>query len=414
MRTFSLPDLGEGLHEATLVEWHVQVGDQVEVDQLLVSVETAKAVVDVPAPFAARIERLGAEPGDTVKVGQVLVFFDSQDQTEAGQKAAEAASGSVSVVGRLSHAAQVEVQEEQFKVGAGRTGVARSPSHTSSQEIRRPVSALRPSVLAFAERMQVRPQLQRLVQQADADPSVIGFAEVVALARPAATSPAGGRESVQGEPLQGIRKYMAEASARSQAEVAAVTLWDEVDVSEWYGKADILLRAMSALVKAVQSVPLLNAHFDTASQCLRCYESIALGLAVNTEDGLLVPVIRDLANKIQTPQALRKEVDALVQQAKQRKLAPAQMQGATISLTNFGTLAGRFATPMIVPPQVAIVGLGRIYASPIVQQSAGEARVVPGYLLPVSLSFDHRVASGGEAAAFLSALLQGLRGDDLG
>lgn len=403
MKAFVLPDLGEGLHEAELLQWHVAVGDEVQVDQLLVSVETAKAIVDVPSPWAGRIARFGAEVGDIVKVGQMLVEIGEAEAAPEMQTR-EAPAASVSVVGELKHAVAQSVMEERFSVGAGRR-----PLSTSGQR-------LKPAVLAFAHRLGVAEQVSALSQNLEHG-GPIDHARVVELYHSRTKPTLAPRTQVTDVDkdgyLKGARRQMALSSQQSISKVAAVTLFEDADISHWDASVDITVRCIQALVTACSVVPLLNAHFDQQNCQLKLFDQVNLGLAVDTGERLMVPVLRQAERLCHNAKACRDALDQLLEDCLNHRLKPKDFSGATLTLSNFGPLGGRYATPMIVPPQVAILGTGRLLKTPIVrsengQDSNGQDRIVIGKLLPLSLTFDHQVATGREAAQFLAVVKQEL------
>ena len=409
MKAFVLPDLGEGLHEAELLQWHVAVGDEVQVDQLLVSVETAKAIVDVPSPWAGRIARLGADVGAVVKVGQTLVEIGEVDAESMTQTKEESAA-SVSVVGELKHAVVQPAAEERFSVGAGRR-----PLSASGQR-------LKPAVLAFAHRLGVAEQVSALSQNPEQGGS-IDHARVVELYQSRTEPDLAPRSHISDVDsdghLKGARRQMALSSQQSISKVAAVTLFDDADISHWDASADITVRCIQALVTACSVVPLLNAHFDQQKSQLTLFDQVDLGLAVDTGERLLVPVLRQAERFFHNERsghdanACRAALDQLLKDCFEHRLKPKDFSGATLTLSNFGPLGGRYATPMIVPPQVAILGTGRLIKTPIVrtkngQDSNGQDNIVIGKLLPLSLTFDHQIAAGREAAQFLAVVKQEL------
>jgi 2-oxoisovalerate dehydrogenase E2 component (dihydrolipoyl transacylase) len=356
MTGFALPDLGEGLQEAEIVAWHVAEGDHVVADQPLVSVETEKAVVEVPSPQSGRIARLLAKPGDRVKVGAPIMLFEEGAHGDTG-----------TVVGELARA---------------------QPA--------RPPRSVEPRILAS-------PSVRSLARERG-----------VELASISGTGPAGvvtradveraAREAPSGEALQGVRRAMAVNMARAHAEVVPATLWDDADVAGWWSpEADVTLRLVRAIAAACRAAPSLNARYDGKSMQRRLPSQIDLGIAVDTAEGLIVPVLRDIGRR--DPAALRRELDALKAATRSRKVALADLRDPTITLSNFGTLAGRHAALVVLPPQVAIVGAGRIM--PEARPSAEGVTFRP--ILPLSLTFDHRVVTGGEAARFLKAMIEDLQ-----
>lgn len=373
---FRLPDLGEGLEEAEIVAWHVGVGDHVVADQLLVSVETDKAVVEVPSPRAGVIEKLFAAAGEIVKVGDPLVAF--------GAPAAAVDAGAI--VGELASAPD-----------------APAPAATAV-----PASSAAPPPPPTGRKL-AAPAARALAREAGLDiaavrPSAgaghIGLEDVRAVlaARPAPTEPAAGAT-----PLRGPRRAMARAMARARDRVARATATDRADVARWAATdTDVTLRLVRAVAAAAAAEPALNAWFDDAAETVTRHERIDLGLAVDTPDGLFVPVLRDAG--AMTEAEIEAERARLLAAVRARRAQPADLRNPTITLSNFGMIAGRHADLVVVPPQVAILGAGRI--GPDWVERGGEAAV--GRCLPLSLSFDHRVVTGGEAARFLRAVIDDL------
>lgn len=375
MRVFALPDLGEGLQEAEIVEWHVEVGATAVADQPLVSVETDKAVVEIPSPRTARITRRFGEPGDVIRVGAPLAEFEADPADEgAGDPGA--------IVGELSRDA---ASASTPQTGGRRTA---SPRESAGAGAGARVKAA-PAVRARARALGI--ELEGVVGSGPAGVVTTADVERAALERGGYT------------PLRGARRSMADHMARAQAEVARTTVVDEADVDVWRPDTDVTSRLVGAIVAACRAEPALNAWYDARAGGRIVHERIDLGLAVDTPEGLFVPVLRDAANI--TGSALRERIVSLREAAEQRTLTPDSMRGPTFSLSNFGTLAGRFAVLMLVPPQVAILGAGRIEER--VVALAGQP--VIHRMLPLSLTFDHRVVTGGEAARFLAALIGDLQ-----
>jgi pyruvate dehydrogenase E2 component (dihydrolipoamide acetyltransferase) len=196
-----------------------------------------------------------------------------------------------------------------------------------------------------------------------------------------------------------MRATMARNMAAAHQEVAAVTVIDDADVEHWPKGTSALARLARAMVAAAKAEPGLNAWYDAKSDARTVREEVDLGIAVDLPDGLLVPVLRN-AHKI-AGDALAAQLEELVKKARERTLSPEMLRGATITLSNFGAIGGRYASPMVVPPQVAILGAGRIERRPVV---TADGAIAAHRVLPLSLTFDHRAATGGEAARFLNAV----------
>jgi 2-oxoisovalerate dehydrogenase E2 component (dihydrolipoyl transacylase) len=360
MKIFMLPDLGEGLHEAEIVSWHVSEGDHIVADQPLVSVETDKAVVEIPSPQSGTIARLLARPGDRIKVGAPLVEFEQDGHADTG-----------AVVGTLAPEPSREVPHL--------AAAAAVPHIVATPAVR---ALARERGVDLAELTGTGPG--GAITRADVD-------RVVAAGQ------------TGGERLRGVRRAMAINMARAHVEVVPATLWDEVDIEAWRAPdADVTLRLVQAIAAACAAEPALNVWFDGTTLTRHPVPKIDLGIAVDTPDGLIVPVLRDIAGR--DGAALRCDLDALKIAARNRTLSPADLRGPTITLSNFGVLAGRQAALVVVPPQVAIIGAGRISLAAV----PGDTAVRFHHVLPLSLTFDHRVVTGGEAARFLQAMIDAL------
>jgi pyruvate dehydrogenase E2 component (dihydrolipoamide acetyltransferase) len=358
MRQFHLPDLGEGLQEAEIVAWHVNPGDHVVADQPLVSVETDKAVVEVPSPQNGRIARVFGAKGDLIKVGAPLVEFAEGAGEETG-----------TVVGEL----------------------ARSEAAPPAAEAQAPMRA---------RAVQVLPAVRALARKLDVDlnlvqPSGPGGTITRADVERAAKSLA---EAGPAEPLRGMRRAMAQRMALAHAEVAPASVSDEADIGDWAKSEDVTIRLVRAVAAACAAEPSLNAWYDAEAGARRMLKRIDLGIAIDTEGGLIVPVLRNIGAR--DAKDLRAGLDRMRADARARSIPPEELRGATITLSNFGMIGGRFASLVVVPPQVAIVGAGRIDERVLARQGRAEVRRV----LPLSLTFDHRVVTGGEAARFLRTL----------
>ncbi len=365
MTTFKLPDLGEGLQEAEIVTWHVSVGDRIVVDQPLVSVETDKAVVEVPSPRAGRIAKLCAEPGDIVKIGAPLVEYgDGGERADAG-----------TVVGAIEkHAELIDERKE----AAGRAGPAR-------------VKAT-PAVRALARRHNVD---LAIVSPSGRD----GLITAADVERAAATL----AEAGPLEPLRGVRRAMAQRMTRARNEVAPATVLDDADVNAWPKGTDVSVRLVRAIAAACKAEPSLNAWYDSQETGRRLHKKIDLGIAVDTDEGLFVPLLHDIANRDAAD--LRRGLDKMKADVMSRTVPFEEMRGATITLSNFGTLAGRYAVPVVVPPQVAILSAGRAAERVVAVKGKPAVRRI----MPLSLTFDHRAVTGGEAARFLAAAIADLQ-----
>lgn len=367
MIIFNLPDLGEGLPDAEIHEWFVKEGDKVSIDQPLVSVETAKAVVDVPCPQAGIIEKLFAKVGELVKTGAPLVGFQENEKAEKSDKG--------TVVGSLEESQ--DLSEDRFSIG-------------SSGQTSRPKASAKVRMLA----QKLKVDLSSI--NGSGEHGFITQEDVEAAAKKS-TSLAHGFE-----PLRGVRRAMCTSMQHSHQEVVPVSLFDEADIHNWSKDSDISVRLIQAIIFATKKEPTLNAWFDGKNQARKCFEEVHLGLAIDSEHGLFVPVIHNA--ETHSKQELRRLINEYKKAVESRSIPTEKLTGATITLSNFGKFAGRFASPIIVPPMVAILAVGRLYEAAVVHQGHIQAH----RMLPLSLSFDHRAVTGGEATRFLAALIHSL------
>ncbi|MDF2153396.1 dihydrolipoamide acetyltransferase family protein [Vibrio sp. CAU 1672] len=377
MKTFNLPDLGEGLAESEIVKWHVNIGDVVEVDQVILTVETAKATVDVPAPYAGRIVSRHGEEGDIINIGAILVEIDEHSTDQPVASPEEHTADAATVVGSVSQQTH-QVDVDDFRVGGEATA--------SSNDL---VTAL-PSARLLANKLGVN-----IDTVSGTGPNgLIVDSDIY---------DAAGKQHPGTEVLKGARRAMASSMADSHHCVAAVTITEEALLDEWLPNEDVTVRLVQAIVYACKQEPALNAWFDaqTMTRCL--HSTVNIGIAVDSSHGLYVPVLRKADEY--PAKVIRRWLDKTASGIRERKIGREQLQHATISLSNFGAIGGIFATPVVTPPQVAIVGAGRIIEKVVMR--SGQAVAVE--VLPLSITFDHRACTGGEAARFTRLLAEHLQ-----
>jgi len=358
---FKLPDLGEGLHEAEIVLWHVGAGDHVVTDQPLLSVETDKAMVEVPSPHSGHIVALYGEPGDVVEVGAPLVEFELGKIDDKGAIVGE--------VVRAGKAAEAQATASNRRTARGKAKAA-------------------PAVRKLAEELGVD-----LAGIAASGPhGSVTKADVQAAAT----------VGVIGQKVRGVRRAMLKKMTRAGREVVPATVTDEADIDSWPDKTDVTVRLIRAMAAGCNASPALNAWFDANTETRTVHRKIDLGLAVETDEGLFAPVMRDIGNR--DAAGLRRGLDAMRKDIESRSIPHDALVGQTITLSNFGMFGGRFADLVVIPPQVAILGAGRADARVIAVSGEPAVR----RLLPLSLSFDHRVVTGVEATRFLNAVIEDL------
>jgi pyruvate dehydrogenase E2 component (dihydrolipoamide acetyltransferase) len=373
---FRLPDLGEGISEVELRKWLVKEGDQVSEHQAVAEVETDKAVVDLPSPRKGTVARIHRHEGETVKVGEVLLEIAVEaDQPQPAPERRQ----SVGIVGVLP-----EPEEE------------------------RPVLAT--------------PMVRKLARERGID-----------LAKVRGSGPRGSitREDLEGVrapqaqangdfgpverlPLRGLRKTIARNLLATQQLTAFVTTIEEADVTELWQLRDREQEAVEArgthltflpfFIKAVQHAlrehPSFNATIDDKAETIIIKKHYHFGIAVETPEGLMVPVIRDVDRK--SILELATEIQALGKSARERTIGMSQLKGSSFTITDFGHFGGLFATPVINWPDVAILGFGRIVERPWVH----EGKIAIRKILPLSLTFDHRATDGAEAGRFLAKVVR--------
>ena len=296
MKIFKLPDLGEGLQEAEIVKWHVAVGDEVKPDQPMVSVETAKAVVDIPAPYAGKIARLYGKAGDIAHIGAPLVAYEGESDSQ----------DSGTVVG---------------KVEVGQKVVAEAPAGPA------PVSGgikATPAVRALARKLNVD---LAMVTPTGAD-GLTTAADVQRAARILA-------EIGPIEVMRGMRRAMAQNMELATAEVASATVMDDADIEAWPAGSHTMLRLIRALVAGCRAEPALNAWYDSEKIGRWLLKKIDIGIAVDTPDGLLVPVLRNCGER--GIEELKPALEKLIADARARKVPPEELRANTITLSNYGS-----------------------------------------------------------------------------
>ncbi len=381
---FVLPDLGEGTTEGEVRKWVVKEGDLVEEHQTVLEIETDKAVVEVPSPKKGKVLKINKAVGEIVKVGEALMTIALEGETLGEEKPkpeekpkAEERPGSVSVVGVLP--------EEEEEVLAT------------------------PAVRAFAKELRV-----------DLGP-LKGSGPGGSITKEDVTKASGKEKKAEDQygpteriPFRGLRRTIAKNMSLSQKTTAFVTGMEEADITDLWNlrekeKKPLLEKGLhltflpffiKAVYHALTEYPLLNASLDEEREEIVLKKYFTIGVAVDTPEGLMVPVIKDAVRK--TIHELAVELQELSQKARDRKIKLDEMRGSTFTITNYGHFGGIFATPIINYPDVAILGTGRIAEKPWVK----DGKIVIRKVLPLSLTFDHRVTDGVYSSKFLMRVVQ--------
>ena len=411
-----LPDLGEGVTEGELVKWLVKAGDTVKADQAIAEMMTDKATVEVPSPVAGKVAELRAKEGSVVKIGEVLITLESD-------------SGAVQA--KLGPSAPAKPSEALRAPSTTATPPAPAMTMTAGgPAIQPPVAESRvlatPSTRRLAREMGVDINgiegtgIAGRVTRDDVSKST-GGAGAIAAGSPSFQIPRLAYQSSAGAieervPLKGVRKKIAEKMQMSKHIVPHFTLMDEANVTElvqWRAqlketaqkmgvKVTYLPFVMKALIATIRDFPMFNASIDDAAAEIVYKKYFNIGFAADTPQGLLVPVVKDADRK--TILQISKDISDLSEKGRANKLSVEEMKGATISITNIGSIGGTYATPIINHPEVAILGIYKIQEKPIF---VGDV-VKKAHVMNVTITADHRLIDGAVAANFLKAFVQRL------
>jgi 2-oxoisovalerate dehydrogenase E2 component (dihydrolipoyl transacylase) len=412
--TFMLPDLGEGLTEAEVVEWHVAEGDEVAVDQIVVTVETAKASVDLPCPYAGRVATLHGAVGAVLKVGKPLITIGANEKSYSGNVLIGYGTSET----QRSHRRRVTPGGvlPSEPAPSSRLVTATRPEAVTAQAVAEgPVAgtAMAPKVISPVVRRLAKDTGVDLTGLAPTGPGqVIRRVDVEAALR--SVQPAGASLTVLSDesgdiriPLRGVRKAIADKMTTSRREIPDVTTWVDVDATALMATRDeirvvnpeagIGLMALLARISVagLKKFPELNARVDMEAQEIVQLRDVNLGFAAQSPRGLMVPVVHGAGEM--TTAELATAVHELTALARDGALSPAQMTGGTFTLNNFGVFGVDGSTPIINYPEAAMLGIGRIIDRPWVYDGQLALRKVA----QLSFTFDHRVCDGGTAGGFL-------------
>ena len=405
---FRFPDVGEGISEGEIISWKVKEGDSVFQDQTLGEIETDKAIVDIPSPKAGKIVKIHVQEGDKVKVGEPLVSIDegkkpyAPEQQESVTKEKEQRHTSVGVVGELEEAPDEEpIRNEQTRATSkNKLAVLATPKvrqlakvgdvdllniKGSGREGRILEEDLDNNGATIAQNTQKSSKL-KVTRKYD----MYGYIDRI--------------------PMKGIRKTIAERMVDSIRTSAQVTSMDDADITELVSfrnsqKEDVEKKGIKltylpfiikAAVAALKEHPLLNASIEDEDIIVKKYYNI--GVAVDSGDGLLVPVIKGADQK--NALDLAKEISSLAEKVRSHKIDIAELKGGSFTITNYGSIGGIYGTPILNPGESGILGIGRIFERVILKEGSVAAR----HILPLSLTFDHRILDGAEAARFLQTI----------
>ncbi len=411
-KEFKFPDIGEGIEEGEIVKWYVKEGDKIEEHQVVAEIETDKAVAEIPSPYSGTILKLNFKEGDTVKVGQtIFVVGEEGERVEAAETPAkkEPKFNAAGAVGYLEEAPE---DEEESKT------VTRRPIIEEKQILATPVIRKLAKDLNVDLRNMEGTGPDGRITEDDVKKVAEGGQQKEAEPQMKVTKKYDVWGYVDHMPLKGIRKAVSRHMVESVKHIPHVTTIDEVDATDLVilrereklkaQEAGVKLTyipfIIKACVKALSEFPLMNSSLDEENEDIIVKRYYNIGFAVDVDgEGLVVPVVKYADQK--SIMDIAKEIQELAERARQKKLDLNDMRGGTFSITNYGSIGGMFATPIINYPESAILGVGRIYEKPVVINGNIEV----GKILPLSVSFDHRISDGAYAARFLNSIILSLQ-----
>ncbi|MEE4316929.1 MAG: dihydrolipoamide acetyltransferase family protein [Erythrobacter sp.] len=411
--TFNMPDVGEGVAEAEVVEWHIKVGDRVEEDQHLVDVMTDKATIDIESPVAGVVTALAGEVGDTIAIGAMLLEIEVEGEVEDQAEPAPAPAPRAPEVEERIEVETSDVSDADDALAADPEPEP-LPAPTPSPEPRHDAKVLAsPAVRQRARDLgidlaEVKPAEDGRIRHGDLDQFLAynaggGFA-------------AGKARADETIKVIGLRKRIAQNMAASKRHIPHFTYVEECDVTELEDlraqlnasrgekpKLTMLPLLIRAICKALPDYPMINARYDDEANVVTRYGSVHLGMAAQTGSGLMVPVIRDAQSR--NLWQLAREIGRLAEAARSGKATSEELSGSTLTVTSLGPLGGVATTPVINRPEVAIIGPNRIVERPMfVSDGMGGERIAKRKLMNISISCDHRVVDGHDAASFIQSV----------
>lgn len=421
---FKMPDVGEGVAEAEVVEWHVKVGDRVEEDQHIVDVMTDKATIDIESPVSGIVTTLAGEAGDVVAIGAMLLVIETEGEvTEAEvEAAAEQIEDEMSDAEDTGHADAVaeRIEVENPDASDADDAIAAATAPIAAEPASAPVHAAQAKVLASPavrqrardlgiDLAEVKPAADGRLRHADLD----AFLAYNGASGFGAAGKARGDEAIK---VIGLRKRIAQNMAAAKRHIPHFTYVEECDVTDLETlraqlnaargdkpKLTMLPLLITAICKAIPDFPMINARFDDEANVVTRYGAVHLGMAAQTDGGLMVPVIRDAQAK--NLWQLAREIGRLAEAARSGKATSEELSGSTLTVTSLGPLGGVATTPVINRPEVAIIGPNRIVERPMfVSDGMGGERIAKRKLMNISISCDHRVVDGHDAASFVQAV----------
>ena len=414
---FNFPDIGEGLEEGVILEWYVKKGQEVKTGDNLVQMETDKVVADIPSPRDGTIVALFGEVGDVAIVGEPLVEIEIE-----GVHGVEAQEEAKKEPAAVPEDGDFEEEEAAAVVGtmetAGKSAVMAASDEGSDKESEKEDKPTRKALATPVARAMAKDQGIDINEVKGSGPSGRVMKEDIENFKPTKKGASQKKTVEKGvdvtyEPLTQIRKAISKNMLNSKHSAAHMSVFEEVEVSELinvrskykdaFAEKEVKLTYLPFIVKAVVHAlkhhRTINSQMDLENDRMIFNNRYNIGIAVDTAQGLVVPVIKD-ADKLSIME-IAKQITELADKANSRKLTMDEMKGGTFTITNYGSIGGIFATPVINYPEAGILGVGRIVKKPVVKDN----QVVPGSMLSLSLSVDHRIVDGGEASRFINKVM---------
>ena len=407
--TFNMPDVGEGVAEAEVVEWHVKVGDRVEEDQHLVDVMTDKATIDIESPVSGTVVAVAGEVGDVIAIGAMLLVIEVDGEDSA---AGEAEAAAEQIEDEMSDANEADVAPAPEPVAAS------APVETAA-EVPAPAAAAHKVLASPAVRQRARDLGVDLTQVKPAEDGRVRHGDLDAFLAYNAGSGFGAAGKARADEtikVIGLRKRIAQNMAAAKRHIPHFTYVEECDVTDLEvlraqlneGRGDrpkltMLPLLITAICKTIPAFPMINARYDDEAGMVTRYGCVHLGIAAQTTSGLMVPVIRDAQSR--NLWQLAREIGRLAEAARTGKASSEELSGSTLTVTSLGPLGGVATTPVINRPEVAIIGPNRIVERPMfISDGMGGERIAKRKLMNISISCDHRVVDGHDAASFVQGL----------
>jgi len=410
---FKMPDVGEGVAEAEVVEWHVKVGDRVEEDQHLVDVMTDKATIDIESPVAGTVVDVAGEVGDVIAIGSMLLVIEVEGEGAADREA-EPEGDAEEQAEADAEAAAEQIEDEMSDADGAEGSEEPAPAPTPAP------AAIHAKVLASpAVRQRARDLGVDLAQVKPAEDGRVRHGDLDAFLAYNAGSGFGAASKARGDEVIkviGLRKRIAQNMAAAKRHIPHFTYVEECDVTDLEAlraqlnaargdkpKLTLLPLLITAICKTIPDFPMINARYDDEINVVTRYGSVHLGMAAQTDNGLMVPVIRDAQSR--NLWQLAREIGRLAEAARTGKATSEELSGSTLTITSLGPLGGVATTPVINRPEVAIIGPNRIVERPMfVSDGMGGERIAKRKLMNISISCDHRVVDGHDAASFVQGM----------